>query len=491
MVVLAALAVALSMQPRLADADSAIANISINITPGIAEQFIGLPIDESREINYEPFLGGQYIGKASVTATGWSLRIKTHAEHVDDGFVSNLNLIQAKANAIITDEFRLVWTGPTPAPSFPLKLVVSAELNGSISVDDFQESTFHLGSANIGGSLIDLDVIQNGQVTIDEQIELIIPVSAGAGEFNYSLSSDSNARNAGSESLNSLTTADLQLTISSIRADFWDRAFFNVGDQIGGFKIVGLGSVHLLPIDGVSDTFEVPLPTDFTMASSSGTTVYATDMDGNLILGAPRGSIEGAVFSELFPGFAPADVLDDPEEFFSDPTVRSVLATPLPPMASGAQSSMDLFRFDEAGVAHNFGTGQIDGLTELPTLDEVGWSLEFESGRPLPDAPTSVPGDYNENGIVDAADYALWRDTNGQSGDDLVADGNGDQIVDEQDYDIWRANFGAVAAPASGSNIPSRHSVPEPAAPPLLIIGSLVIAMCRDMDPIGWNKLRG
>jgi hypothetical protein len=471
------------MSNRLARADSATANISINITPGIAEQFIGLPIDETREINYLPFLGGQYIAKASVTATGWSLQIKTHAEHVDDGFVSNLNLIQAKASIHVADEFNLVWKRSTPAPSFPLKLVVTAELNGSISVDDFQESTFHLGSANIGGSPIDLDVIQNGQVAIDEQIELTISVSAGAGEFNYSLSSDSNARNAGSESLNSLTTADLQLTISSIRADFWDRAFFNVGDQIGGVTIVGLGSVHLLPIDGVSDTFDVPLPTDFTMASTSGTTVYATDTDGNLILGAPRGSIEGAVFSELFPGFAPEDVLDDPEEFFSVPTVRSVLATPLPPMASGGQSSMDLFRFDEAGVAHNFGTGQIDALTELPTLDEVGWSLEFESGRPLPDAPASIPGDYNQNGIVDAADYSLWRDMKGQSVGALAADGNGDQIVDEQDYDIWRANFGAAVAPASGSHIPSRNSVPEPAALPLLIIGSLAIVMCRDMDP--------
>ena len=35
-----------------------------------------------------------------------------------------------------------------------------------------------------------------------------------------------------------------------------------------------------------------------------------------------------------------------------------------------------------------------------------------------------LAGDYNLDGIVDAADYVVWRKTLGQSGTDLAADGN-------------------------------------------------------------------
>src|SRR5262249_52036327 len=59
-------------------------------------------------------------------------------------------------------------------------------------------------------------------------------------------------------------------------------------------------------------------------------------------------------------------------------------------------------------------------------------------------ASISVRGDYNRNGIVDAADYTLWRDQSGATG--LVAysgaDGNGDGKVDSADYQVWRNNFG-------------------------------------------------
>jgi hypothetical protein len=56
--------------------------------------------------------------------------------------------------------------------------------------------------------------------------------------------------------------------------------------------------------------------------------------------------------------------------------------------------------------------------------------------------------DYNDNGMVDAADYVLWRDTQGQNVDaGTGADGNADGMITTADYDLWRANFGS-----SGSN---------------------------------------
>ncbi|MCA9184487.1 MAG: hypothetical protein R3E01_03385 [Pirellulaceae bacterium] len=52
-----------------------------------------------------------------------------------------------------------------------------------------------------------------------------------------------------------------------------------------------------------------------------------------------------------------------------------------------------------------------------------------------------LPGDYNGNGIVDAADYTIWKDSFG-SASDLAADGNGDGVVDAADYTVWKDNFG-------------------------------------------------
>lgn len=61
-------------------------------------------------------------------------------------------------------------------------------------------------------------------------------------------------------------------------------------------------------------------------------------------------------------------------------------------------------------------------------------------------AEASVPGDYNSDGVVDAADYAVWRNRVGTG--DATADGSGslagvpDGVIDSQDYQWWRQHFG-------------------------------------------------
>jgi Type I phosphodiesterase / nucleotide pyrophosphatase len=61
------------------------------------------------------------------------------------------------------------------------------------------------------------------------------------------------------------------------------------------------------------------------------------------------------------------------------------------------------------------------------------------------DLHVALPGDYNHDGHVDAADYTIWQDTKGST-TDLRADGNRDGVVDQADYDLWKANFNATAA---------------------------------------------
>jgi hypothetical protein len=77
-----------------------------------------------------------------------------------------------------------------------------------------------------------------------------------------------------------------------------------------------------------------------------------------------------------------------------------------------------------------------------------------------------VPGDYNKNGVVDAADYVAWRKLNGQSGAGLAADGDNDGSVDSDDYLFWRARFDNT----TGSGISASSAVPEPTGIALILI---------------------
>ena len=53
---------------------------------------------------------------------------------------------------------------------------------------------------------------------------------------------------------------------------------------------------------------------------------------------------------------------------------------------------------------------------------------------------TFLAGDYNGDSIVDAADYVVWRHSQGASITAYAgADGNGDGVIDDADYDVWRA----------------------------------------------------
>lgn len=61
------------------------------------------------------------------------------------------------------------------------------------------------------------------------------------------------------------------------------------------------------------------------------------------------------------------------------------------------------------------------------------------------EAPLGLAGDFNGDGVVDAADYVVWRDGLGAT-------------YSQSDYDDWRANYGATAPAADGA------AVPEPAA---------------------------
>jgi reprolysin-like metallo-peptidase family M12B len=108
------------------------------------------------------------------------------------------------------------------------------------------------------------------------------------------------------------------------------------------------------------------------------------------------------------------------------------------------------------------------GTTEQLSADQIAAVLQTTSRNDavafIPSGGTGFPqsftaqltGDYNHNGIVDAADYSVWRDTLG-SVTNLSADGNGDRVINIGDYTVWKTNFGRTGAGGVGA------AVPEPA----------------------------
>jgi hypothetical protein len=85
----------------------------------------------------------------------------------------------------------------------------------------------------------------------------------------------------------------------------------------------------------------------------------------------------------------------------------------------------------------------------LPTIPGISWDTSQLASGMLSAIP-GLPGDFNNNGKVDAADYVVWRNNPGG----FPADA----------YTTWRSHFGQTAG--SGTEL---NNVPEPAALSLLV----------------------
>lgn len=85
-------------------------------------------------------------------------------------------------------------------------------------------------------------------------------------------------------------------------------------------------------------------------------------------------------------------------------------------------------------------------------------------------AAALLPGDYDNDGVVDSADYIIWRKSL-DTGTPLAYNETASiGVVDAQDYLAWRQNFGATRA--SGSQLSDAGTaVPEPATSILLLLG--------------------
>jgi hypothetical protein len=100
-------------------------------------------------------------------------------------------------------------------------------------------------------------------------------------------------------------------------------------------------------------------------------------------------------------------------------------------------------------VTARFGT--LDGLVNL---------LRVEYG-PI----VGLPGDFNGDGSVNAADYVVWRKTDGTL----------------PGYNAWRTNFGRTAGSAAGASA----AVPEPGMVGLVLLATFGAVQLRHWKPAG------
>jgi hypothetical protein len=131
--------------------------------------------------------------------------------------------------------------------------------------------------------------------------------------------------------------------------------------------------------------------------------------------------------------------------------------------------------FDWASVAGTFSS------LSLPALSGLAWNTSqlYTNGILSIINVDGIVGDYNNNGVVDAADYVVWRNNIGTT-NILPNDPTGGTIGNVQ-YDTWRSHFGQIAGSGAGVRSDSQESaaVPEPTTLWLAMLGAAAILAAR------------
>ncbi len=122
-----------------------------------------------------------------------------------------------------------------------------------------------------------------------------------------------------------------------------------------------------------------------------------------------------------------------------------------------------------SGTTWLYGVNQTTPLT-TPLTTGLGSSfalnVPFQSILAvLVDAAPNLPGDFDQNGIVDAADYITWRNSVGTT-------------LTPSDYEVWRSHFGQTLSTSAMAN----YMVPEPTLCLLSLIALVALCGCRGVS---------
>ncbi|TWT97675.1 Autotransporter-associated beta strand repeat protein [Botrimarina colliarenosi] len=178
-------------------------------------------------------------------------------------------------------------------------------------------------------------------------------------------------------------------------------------------------------------------------------------------------------------------ILQGANTYTGDTTIESgVLSITNSFLADAADVSIDagaIFDLSFAGT-DTIGALFLDGASKpMGTYGAIGSGAQFETsfltGTGLLGVTavvdSLVTGDYNNDGIVNAADYTVWRDNEGAAAGTLPNDLTGGTIGPAQ-YTQWKDNYGSTTPAAAALSA----AVPEPTALLLATLTALA-ASCR------------
>jgi hypothetical protein len=154
-----------------------------------------------------------------------------------------------------------------------------------------------------------------------------------------------------------------------------------------------------------------------------------------------------------------------------DPTVTGTVLSPgstagmttiqlsISPDAAGV-FAVTMLPYDPDDLDHSsfWFDGELFEEKEFGNVPELSGSIELLRIRVQAAATT---GDYNDDEIVDAADYTVWRD------------GLGTNFTPGH-YQTWKNHFGEVTAPNS-----TGIAVPEPSCGPIIIVAGICFRTTR------------
>ncbi|WP_442483740.1 beta strand repeat-containing protein [Aeoliella sp. SH292] len=126
-----------------------------------------------------------------------------------------------------------------------------------------------------------------------------------------------------------------------------------------------------------------------------------------------------------------------------------------------------------SGISGSFATA----AHELPSPGAgLAWELDYTGTAVLLRviAGEGLPGDFNDDGVVNLADYTVWRDNLGAP-NELALNGNGNNSgsVDAGDYNLWKSSFGSGGSLATVDT----HQVPEPESGWIIAFMALILSI--------------
>ena len=179
-------------------------------------------------------------------------------------------------------------------------------------------------------------------------------------------------------------------------------------------------------------------PADLVFDSSGN--LYSADYGtGDISKITPAGAV--SPFASLPSGTSPFGLAFDKAGnlYAADVNERLFKITPGARVSVFTMTPATDVAFDSSGNLYTAAGGSVNKITPTgtvtlfcDTISSYFIAVTDDAGHPLALPPTTLLGDDNLDGVVDAADYVVWRRGLGT-------------IYNQADYNVWRTHFGQTA----------------------------------------------